>query len=99
MEENLIAQPYTLQLLQELRQLKEERKATEEREKKVKEMLMEMCELENSSAICNEEGTVLATYKKFEQKRFDTELFKETHIDMYNMYIKTVPMKVFLLKE
>lgn len=94
---NHIADSDLYKLLEELRQLKEERKVIEEREKAVKQSIS--CSIGDADAICDYDGNVLATYKYQERKTFDTESFKDSYPDMYKMYSKITEVRTLLLKE
>jgi predicted phage-related endonuclease len=98
MDGPLIADKQILEYLHELKLIRDERKAINERENKIKEFLFEKCDIQSADCICNPEGTVLATYKQIDQKRFDTETFKDSYPDMYRMYMKTIHIKSLLLK-
>lgn len=83
--------------LEELRQLKEEIKVLEEREKAVKQSIAD--KIGNAECICNNEGTVIATYKFQVQQRFNTQLFKQTHQELYDNYLEDKEVRTLLLKD
>lgn len=45
-----------------------------------------------------DKGLVLATYKSYEEKRFNTKRFEEDHPDIYEWYKETKMVYKFLLK-
>lgn len=94
---NFVADKTVTTYLQEVRELKEEIKCLQEREKHLKEKIADI--IADSDAICNEEGTLLATYKTIEKTVFDLPTFKKVNPEIYEEFCKHTEIRTFLLKD
>ena len=94
---NFIATNTITEYLRDIRQLKEEIKRLQEIEKYLKEEIANL--IGDSDAICNEEGTLLATYKYQERLIFNTTQFKKVNPEIYDEFCKVNLTRTFIFKE
>ncbi len=93
----MLASRDILNYINELKELKEERKLIEQREKAIKFEISKF--MGENANLMNEEGLIIATYKTQTQYRFDSAALKESRPKLYALYSKPIEVRTFLIKE
>lgn len=92
-----IAEDKTIELINELNQLKHQQDALN---KIYDEKKLELCGvLQTSTQLNDNNGTVLATWKSQATNRFDSSRFKADQPDLYQQYIKPTQSRVLRIRE
>jgi putative phage-type endonuclease len=79
--------------VQELKLLEEDKKNIEHRLNTVKAYIMQT--MEENEILEDEEGKSLIVWRNSTRRLFDTNAFKENHIDLYNKFVKNVESRTF----
>ena len=89
----VIASKNVLSHIWELNHLKEQREMIALKEEKLKASIQEW--MGDYSAVKNEDGKTLVTYKPYNKTSFDSTKFKEDHSELYNQYLKQTTCRPF----
>lgn len=88
-----IATPEIVEIINYMREIKASQKQLDDEEKKLK---MEICKyMGNSSALSDEEGSKLATWKGEKRRKIDKDLFEQEFPNLYNQFLITTSNRVF----
>lgn len=79
--------------VEELKLLEEDKKNLEHRLNTVKAYIMQ--NMEDNEILEDQEGKSLIVWRNSTRKLFDTNAFKENHIDLYNKFVKNVESRTF----
>lgn len=83
--------------MRELREVRDNIKKLTETQKEI--MYMISHEMKDNEIVMDQDGLVLATYKKSFRSNFDTTAFKEQLPATYQKFVKQVETRTFLFKE
>ena len=83
-------------MVDELKNVKAEKKRLEEREEELKKKIQNF--MRDDEILTDGEKT-LVTWKSYEKRKFDSEKFKSDNSNLYNEYLKLSVSRTFLIKE
>lgn len=92
-----IADPALRDHITQLHQIKQQMKQLEQTADSVQAHIS--AAMKEATMLVDYGGSLLATWKMQTSQRFDTTTFKKSHPDLYNQFTKSIPSRVFRLKE
>jgi putative phage-type endonuclease len=93
---SLTANATLKEFISDIKETKQKIKSLEDYEEKLKTCIFK--EMQFNESLSDEFGNLLAVWKQQKMTRFDTDLFKKEHPELYKKYCKTSSFRKFLLK-
>jgi hypothetical protein len=92
----LVAKEPFMNIFRELKDIKAEIRILKDREESIKLSLSEG--MGDHQYVCNDEGTIILTYKFYKRNFFDIKQFEQDNEKLYNDYIKTSEVRTLRIR-